>query len=335
VTKRASSGYRCGYCEYDMPSLTAHLRPGKERKRHNQYKQLCVEQVETLAARGWELHYEGITIKNMNYHCKPCGKTDNWYSVFDHIAQNKHLKAKAYCTDLPAKPAPTEEKVVALREAWTTAIREHRQKIVNDVFFSESSSSTAPSSGPAPSAAPTRAPAAKAPVPVPKASFAANASQNQRHAVRAATAAAASAAEAGSPARPSAVEAASKRQRVEERPSVGGAYTTAAASGSGSGRVKVPLGLEGQEIATRADIDDALQKAKQQWYPDLQEPLTFGKFIKKKGVCIWCTQCNAWVGWAQINYKKQPSELDIDPDGECAHYNPAYKRQYKNSYVAS
>ena len=43
---RPVGGYRGGYCERDMPSLTAHLRPGKERKRHKSYKDQRVQVVD-------------------------------------------------------------------------------------------------------------------------------------------------------------------------------------------------------------------------------------------------------------------------------------------------
>ena len=36
---------------------------------------------------------------------------------------------------------------------------------------------------------------------------------------------------------------------------------------------------------------------------------------------IYCQNCKAWVGWAKVNQKAQPSFMEMDNDGQCAHYN--------------
>ena len=36
---------------------------------------------------------------------------------------------------------------------------------------------------------------------------------------------------------------------------------------------------------------------------------------------IYCQNCKAWVGWAKVNQKAQPNFMEMDNDGQCAHYN--------------
>ena len=47
-------------------------------------------------------------------------------------------------------------------------------------------------------------------------------------------------------------------------------------------------------------------------------PTTF----QTKGLSIYCQNCKAWVGWARANQKSQPSFMEMNNDGQCAHYNP-------------
>ena len=50
--------------------------------------------------------------------------------------------------------------------------------------------------------------------------------------------------------------------------------------------------------------------------------------FQKKGLSIYCQKCKAWVGWAKVNQKSQPSFMEVDNDGQCAHYNPGIRRTH-------
>ena len=52
------------------------------------------------------------------------------------------------------------------------------------------------------------------------------------------------------------------------------------------------------------------------------QELIWGLFVKKKGSSIYCQNYKAWVGWAKVNQKSQPSFMEMDNDGQCAHYKP-------------
>ena len=41
--------------------------------------------------------------------------------------------------------------------------------------------------------------------------------------------------------------------------------------------------------------------------------------FQKKGLSIYCQNCKAWVGWAKVNQKSQPSFMEMDNDSQCAH----------------
>ena len=47
---------------------------------------------------------------------------------------------------------------------------------------------------------------------------------------------------------------------------------------------------------------------------------------QKKGLSIYCQNYKAWVGWAKVNQKSEPSFIKMDNDGQCAHYNPGIRR---------
>ena len=50
--------------------------------------------------------------------------------------------------------------------------------------------------------------------------------------------------------------------------------------------------------------------------------------LQKKGLSIYCQNCKAWVGWAKVNQKSQPSFMEMDNDGQCAHYNSSIRRTH-------
>ena len=50
--------------------------------------------------------------------------------------------------------------------------------------------------------------------------------------------------------------------------------------------------------------------------------------FQKKGLSIYCQSCKAWVRWAKANQKAQPNFMEMDNDGQCAHYNPGSKRTH-------
>ena len=50
--------------------------------------------------------------------------------------------------------------------------------------------------------------------------------------------------------------------------------------------------------------------------------------FQKKGLSIYCQNYKAWVGWAKVNQKSQPSFMEMDNDGQCAHYNLSIRRAH-------
>ena len=50
--------------------------------------------------------------------------------------------------------------------------------------------------------------------------------------------------------------------------------------------------------------------------------------VQEKGLSIYCQNCKAWVGWAKVNQKSQPSFMEMDNDGQCAHYNLSIRRAH-------
>ena len=55
----------------------------------------------------------------------------------------------------------------------------------------------------------------------------------------------------------------------------------------------------------------------------LEEPLAYGMYIKRRGVCIWCMACGVVVGRAKTNYMKAPVQMEQDTDA-C---QPALQRR--------
>ena len=52
------------------------------------------------------------------------------------------------------------------------------------------------------------------------------------------------------------------------------------------------------------------------------------KPFQNKGLSIYCHNCKDWVGWAKVNQKSQPSFMEMDNDGQCAHYNLSIRRTH-------
>ena len=95
--------------------------------------------------------------------------------------------------------------------------------------------------------------------------------------------------------------------------------------------VRSPEGLQGADPPEQSDMLAARQKCEQQWYPDAPPPLCFGFYQARKGVCIWCQQCHAWVGWAKVDHKV--GALVTDLDGTCLHWTPAVKASFVAAYA--
>ena len=58
------------------------------------------------------------------------------------------------------------------------------------------------------------------------------------------------------------------------------------------------------------------------------QELIWGLFVKKKGLSIYCQSCKAWAGWANVNQTAQPSFMEMDNNGQCAHYNSSIRRTH-------
>ena len=52
------------------------------------------------------------------------------------------------------------------------------------------------------------------------------------------------------------------------------------------------------------------------------------KTFQKKGLWMYCQNCKAWAGWAKASQKAQPSFMEMDNDGQCAHYNSSIRRTH-------
>lgn len=304
-------GIVAGYCEYDgVENLSKHLdKAYKEGKGHEKYRLCVVGAQEQLKEKGWKLAHEGIRLAKLQYHCEPCGKKAPWYEVFDsHIDTNAHRKARRGkgMADPPASGSEAE------RRAWKLLFTKVEDP--NSWAHAAADPDAAVPSPPQKRAKPSQATSSSGGV------------WALAHSSSPSSYVAASSAAASAAGRAAGSDAGSGARTQGPYGGPAAQPTTQPSSLQSTAAPRVPEGMEAEPAPSAEAIDEAQSKTTALWYPTpSHESLVWGKYVKKKGACLWCTSCLMWDGWANLNVTSSPPKSEVDPDGRCAHYTADVK----------